>query len=200
MKQHSYRRLAILFGIVNIVLALCYLYIKRHPVVFNESFWGHAHCMKQVTMTLRMYAHENRGVFPFHTNGYGDALLLDSNAWLPSLTGPGYDTSEFKRAQQTGGNVDESKVGRVYIQGLRETDSVQIAFLFDKLPNPGDHRHFFSRIGAPLVREVGMLDGSMQVVRESQWPEFARKQIELLVGAGISRTQAEMYYAGSAKK
>src|SRR3989442_14660912 len=38
------------------------------------------------------------------------------------------------------------------------------------------------------------LDGSMQIVSEKGWPEFSRKQIELLVGAGISRQTAEHYY------
>ena len=30
--------------------------------------------------------------------------------------------------------------------------------------------------------------------RESEWPAFARRQIELLVAAGIAREQAEAYY------
>ena len=40
-----------------------------------------------------------------------------------------------------------------------------------------------------------MLDGSMVSVREEKWPEFRRKQLELLVAEGISRTQAEKLYA-----
>jgi hypothetical protein len=39
-----------------------------------------------------------------------------------------------------------------------------------------------------------MLDGSMEVIREEKWPEFKRKQIELLVAEGISRTQAKKLY------
>ena len=45
------------------------------------------------------------------------------------------------------------------------------------------------------MREVSMLAGSMNVVSEKKWPEFRRKQIELLVAEGISRAQAEKLYA-----
>ena len=151
-------------------------------------------------MSLLMYAHDNHGRFPFHTNGYADALLLVSDAWLPSFTGPGYDAGVLERARHSGEDVPENECGRVYVQGLSETNSPKIALLFDKLPTPGDHRHFLSRIGAPLVREVLLLDGSMQVIQETEWPAFSKRQIELLVAAGIPRNQAQTYYSQKANR
>ena len=178
-----------------VVGALSSYYVRTHPLVFNESFWDHAHCIKQAGMSLLMYAHDNHGQFPFHTNGYGDALLLVSDAWLPSFTGPGYDSGVLERVRRSGGDVPESECGRGYIQGLSETNSPEIALLFDKIPNPGDHRHFLSRVVSPLVREVSLIDGSMRVIQETDWSAFSKRQIELLVAAGIARQQAEAYYS-----
>jgi hypothetical protein len=198
MKRRFKRRATVALCGAAVVVAFSFHYVRTHPLVFNESFWGHAHCIKQAGLSLRMYAQDNDGRCPFHTHGYGDALLLVSNAWLPSFTGPGYNVTVLERARQTGEDVLETECGRVYVQGLSETNSPEIALLFDKLPNPGDHRHFLSRLGAPLVREVSLLDGSMQVIPESRWPAFAEQQIELLVGAGMTRDQAEIYYSEKA--
>jgi hypothetical protein len=36
-------------------------------------------------------------------------------------------------------------------------------------------------------------------LKKADWPAFARSQIDLLVAAGISRTQAERYYIEAKK-
>jgi hypothetical protein len=115
-----------------------------------------------------MYAQDHKGVYPAHTNGYGDALLLLwDDAGSPSLlTGPGYSDKVFAEAYRNKTDVPESKCGRVYLQGLREDSDPDIAVLFDKLPNPGDHCHGPRRIWAPLRREVVLVDGSMRVILE----------------------------------
>lgn len=56
--------------------------------------------MKQAGLSLRLYAHDNNGRFPAHTNGYGDALLLVPDSWLPAFTGPGYSSKVLERARQ----------------------------------------------------------------------------------------------------
>ena len=90
-------------------------------------------------------------------------------------------------------HVPEGQCSRVYVQGLSDTNNPEIALVFDRYPTPGgDHGR---RPWGPLLREVGMLDGSMVAVREEKWPEFRRKQLELLVAEGISRAQAEKLYA-----
>lgn len=200
MKPGHKRRVVGVLCIAAAAAAFSIHYIGRHPLVFNESFWGHAHCIKQAGASLVLYAHDHGGRFPFHTNGYGDALLLVSEVWLPSFTGPGYDTAVFERARRSGGDVPEGECGRVYVQGLSETNSPDIVLLFDKLPSPGDHRQCLSRLVAPLVREVAMLDGSTLVIPEVEWPAFARRQVELLIAAGMPKDDAEKYYAQTPKR
>jgi hypothetical protein len=181
--------------LVFVLCAFAKRYKATHPIVFNESFWEHAHCLKQAGLEMSLYAHDNGGRFPFHTNGYGDALLLMTNAWLPSLTGPGFTAAPLERARANNSDVPETECGRVYVQGLSETNNHEIALLFDKRPSPGDHRHGPSRIWAPLVREVWTIGAGMNIIRESEWPAYAKKQIEMLVEAGIPRNEAEAYYA-----
>jgi hypothetical protein len=65
--------------------------------------------------------------------------------------------------------------------------------VFDRYPTRGgDH---FRRPWGPPLRDVALLDGSMLSIREEKWPEFRRKQVELLVAEGISQADAEKLYA-----
>jgi hypothetical protein len=103
-------------------------------------------------------------------------------------------------AWKAGQDIPESELGRVYIQGLNNDDDGNIAIVFDKLPTPGgDHCHGLSRIWSPLVREVGLLNGSTDRILERNWTKFSREQIDLLVAAGISKEKAEAYYAEQPK-
>ena len=174
-------------------------YVRAHPLVFNESFFGHAHCWKMADGYLAQYAQEHGGRFPFHTNGYGDAILLIPDVWLGCFSGPGYNTRAWEEARKTGGNVPEDQCGRVYVQGLSSTNDPGIVLLFDKIPTAGDHKHSFGRIGAPLVREVVTI-GGVDIIPESEWPAMCKRQIELLVAAGIASDQAESYYSEKVKK
>lgn len=188
-------------GLPLILVAALLHYVRSNPIIFNESFFGHAHCIKQAGSSLLMRAHDNGGQFPFHTNGYGDALLMMTNysVVLDPFTGPGFDTSAFEHAMATSGNVPEEGCGRVYVQGLRNTNSPEIAVLFDKLSSPGDHCGGFRRLRALFGREVGYLDGSVEFIRDSEWPMFVAKQIKLLEAAGIPKGQAEQLYSSAAK-
>src|SRR5262249_7244093 len=140
-------------------------------------------------------AHQGR--FPFHPDGYGNALLLLDEDCYNCLTGPGYDPAAFREAKRSGNDLPEEKCGRVYVQGLTTKANSEIALLFDKLPTPGgDHCHLPARLWAPLTREVWTIGASHMVIRESEWPAFAAKQVELLVKEGIPRKEAERLYAG----
>ncbi|MCC6819741.1 MAG: hypothetical protein V9H26_08845 [Verrucomicrobiota bacterium] len=187
----------------SIVTAVaCGVYIRTHPLVFNESFFSHAHCMPQALGALNQYAVEHFGKFPTHTNGYGDALLLLVPEYTPwsILTGPGYDAAADKQWKQIAANVPESECGRDYVQGLTTSKNPEIAMLFDKIPTPGgDHCHLLTRLWTPLKREVGFVRGDFRAVRESKWPEFAKNQIELLVKDGFDRAAAEALYAEKGK-
>jgi hypothetical protein len=184
------RRVVWGLGIGVPALALMLLAIP----MFN-LFHAHEHCIKGTGLDLRTYALAHYGKFPFHTNGFGDAilLLLKELGDDPRLfTAPGDDGSLYKECLKTGAHMAEERCTRAYVQGLSETNNPEIALVFDRYPTRGgDH---FRRPWGPPLREVAMLDGSMEVIREEQWPEFKRKQIELLVAEGISRTQAEKLY------
>lgn len=186
-----------MLAIILAGLAFAIYDIKSHPLVFNESLWEHGHCMPQAASALLIYAKEHQGRFPCHTNGYGDALLMaaEEGPWY-YLTGPGYDdTRVFAEAAAHGGDVDERQCGRVYIQGLSETNDVRIAILFDKVAAPPDHCHFRQRLWVGYVREVCFVNGSWRTVPVEQWKEFARQQVHLLLEAGFTRQQAEQLYA-----
>jgi hypothetical protein len=186
---------------IAVIVASCVFYVRTHPLVFNESFFEHAHCIAGGGISLMSYAREHGGSFPFSTNGYGDALVLVNAGWDESLTGPGYNARVFERVRRTGENAPESEFGRVYVQGLSETNDPEIALLFDKLPTPGgDHCHFPRRIFAPLAREVWTIGCGHLVILETSWPAYSKHQIELLVVAGLPREQAEMYYAEKPRK
>lgn len=182
--------------LVATAVILAVLYVKSHPLVFNESLWGHAHCMPQAGVALRLYASDHAGRLPSHTNGYGDALsLLREYTQADILTGPGYSANVFREAWASTSHVDEALCGRIYVQGLSETNDGNIALLFDKVAAPPDHCHFPRRLWAGFVREVCFIDGAWRAVPVEAWPDFAGKQIDLLVAAGFERTRAAELYA-----
>ncbi len=197
------RRAILLISGAVIIFAICAIYVRTHPLVFNESFWDHAHCIKITGLSLMTYAHEE-GHFPFHPGGYGDALLLLTNElgnFWGGYTGPGYDSRVFAQAARTGEHISEDACGRVYVQGLTQSDNPQIALLFDKIPTPGgDHCHFLSRLTAPLIREVWTVDGEMKRIPENEWATFSKNQIDLLVKAGVAKERAQSYYNSKPSK
>jgi len=181
------------------------------PVFFVAAYIGiglfnvfHAreHCIKQAGIAFKQYQYDNYGNLPYDTNGFGNALLLlvkagylgDTNSpySIGPITGPGDDGSFFEEALKTGAPIPEQKCSRIYIQGLSETNNPQIAILWDKKSSPGgDH---FRRPWGTLLREVCLLDGSMQVIPEKSWAGFVSNQVELLVQDGIPRATARHYY------
>ena len=205
MNKKSKRTL--LLALLVCLLALVvggYLYVRMHPLVFNESFLQHAHCIACVAGALDRYASDHDGHFPSSPKGYADALaLIDSPPWM--LTGPGYTASLPESAKQ--GDIPEELCGRVYIQGLKitihsldgyyraTTDDPEIAILFDKKATPGgDHCHGLARLRAPLGREVLFTLAYIRFIPQSEWADFASQQIERLVAAGMPRNQAQWYY------
>ena len=155
----------------------------------------HQHCIKNAGMAFHIYANDHGGRLPFSTNGFGDALLIlikEDPVYLHNICGPDDDGHIFRESLTNHAIVPEEKCSRVYIQGLNESNDQQICILFDRNSCRGGD-HFRSPWGH-RVREICMLDGSMGVIPDEKWPEFSRNQIELLVAAGFSRTNASRYY------
>ena len=156
----------------------------------------HQHCIKITGSAFRLYADDHQGQLSFSTNGFGNALLqLVSSNYLPGVAwtcGPDDDGHIFKEALKNNSVVPEDQCSRVYIQGLSESNDGNICILFDRNSCKGGD-HFRSPWGH-RVRELCLLDGSMQIIRDEDWPDFSRKQVELLVAAGFSRTNALHFY------
>jgi hypothetical protein len=156
----------------------------------------HQHCIKSAGLDFHMYAGQHHGQLPFSTNGFGNALLelVDTNylAEIKLICGPGDDGHIFLEALKNNSIVPEEKCSRVYIQGLSDANDPQICILFDRNSCPGGD-HFRSPWGH-RVREACLLDGSMQIIRDEDWPEFSKKQVELLVAAGFTKTNALYFY------
>jgi hypothetical protein len=194
MKKRRWRWLLLILVLATILL---FVYVENNPLIFNESLWQHAHCIKIASFELWGYAESHGGKFPYQPKGYGNALLLLDETTFHTLTGPGYDAAPFHDAKRNGVELSEEDCGRVYIQGLTQKSNPEIAILFDKIPTPGgDHCHFPNRLWAPLCREVCLVGpGTTRRIEETEWPEFAKKQVELLVREGFPRKEAERLYS-----
>jgi hypothetical protein len=190
------RRLVTWAVLFLIPIAAVAVYCRVRPRVFNESLLGHAHCISVAGGFLQHYADDHEGRFPFHPAGYPQALLmLDAGVSWECMTGPGFEAKPFEAAKRYGTPLTEADCGRVYIQGLTRKSNPQLAILFDKIPTPGgDHCHFPNRLWAPYRREYLTVDCTNSVIDESDWPVFAREQVELLVKEGFARAEAERLY------
>ncbi len=164
--------------------------------MFN-IFHAHEHCSKVAGSALRLYADEHDGKYPFHTNGFGDAILLvlkdDPHNDVRLFTAPGDDGKMLKECLEEGLDVPEEKCTRIYIQGLSETNALDdVVVMFDKYPTRGgDH---FRRPWGPLIRDVIMVDGFVKFMPEERWPVFAKEQIERLVKLGFKRPELEKLF------
>lgn len=171
-------------------------------MLYFNLFHAHEHCNKQAGIVFRNYARDHHGQLPVSTNGFGSALLLllqgdylgDGNrvSTMKLLTGPGDDAKVFQEALRTWAPIPENECSRIYVQGLSNNNNPEIAILWDKKSTPGgDHSR---RPWGPLLREVCLLDGTMQVISDKARPAFASNQVELLVREGIPRATAQYHY------
>ena len=178
-----------------VAIFFCVLVGLGAMCLWYSMHYDHRHCIKQASLALKIYSGEHTGHFPYSTNGFGDALTLfarTDESVLNSICGPDDDGHLFREALTNHSIVPEDKCSRIYIQGLTDSDNPDICILFDRNScKGGDHGR--SLWGHPL-REACLLDGSMQEIRDEDWPEFSRKQVELLVGAGFTRTDALHFY------
>ncbi|MDZ4817505.1 MAG: hypothetical protein SGJ20_00875 [Planctomycetota bacterium] len=186
----------LVFLLLTLPILAGWAYVRANPLVFNESFWHHAHCIKIAGLELEGYAEQHNGQFPSHPRGYPNALLLMDENCFSTLTGPGYDETPLLEAKRTGRQLTEAECGRVYIQGLTQKSNPRLVLLFDKLPTPGgDHCHFLGRMSAPLGREVWYVGTGHEFIEENQWPTFAANQVQLLVQEGYDPAEAQRLYA-----
>jgi len=176
--------------------ALLSLFVGSVLLGFINVFHAHEHCIKNTGLTLRTYAGEHFGKYPYHTNGFGDAIVEFVKEYSPDFVGiftaPGDDGELLKKCVKSGTHMPDERCSRMYVQGLSEASNPEIAIVFDRYPTRGgDHSR---RPWGPLLRDVCMADGITRVIAEENWPEFRRQQIGLLVTEGFTRAQAEKIY------
>ena len=178
MKKWSKRKRWIV-GIATTAIAipLCF-FVSLFVIGRFNLFHAHEHCMKNAGLSFRIYAGDHDGKYPFHANGFGDALVAFLKENSPSeaifFTAPGDDASLLKKCLNDGTDVPEDRCTRMYVQGLNENSNPEIAMIFDRYPTRGgDH---FRRPWGPWLREVSLADGSMQAIREKNWPTFQKER------------------------
>ena len=63
--------------VIGGMVSLAALFVAfMFAMAFLNPFHRHEHCIKQTGLGFRLYANDHHGEYPFHTNGFGDALLL----------------------------------------------------------------------------------------------------------------------------
>ena len=178
-----------------VLIPLCSVFGWFAFNIYYGCHYVHQHCIKGAGIAFQIYSSAYQGQLPFSTNGFGNALLIlakEDPSCIHNICGPDDDGHIFTDALKNNSSVSEDQCSRVYIQGLSESSDPQIWLLFDRNSCRGGD-HFRSPWGH-RVREVCMLDGSMQVISHEHWPEFSLNQVELLVAAGFSRTNALHFY------
>ena len=78
--------------------------VLLYVVLMFKFYPAHQHCMKGTGLDLRTYALDHDGKFPFHTNGFGDAILLllkEISDDPRMLTAPGDDGRLLKECLKT---------------------------------------------------------------------------------------------------
>ncbi|MPN59134.1 hypothetical protein SDC9_206853 [bioreactor metagenome] len=99
----------------------------------------------------------------------------------------------FRKALETGAPIPEQDCSRIYIQGLSTSSNPQIAILWDKKSTRGgDHGR---KPWHPRLREVCLVDGTIQRIQDQDWAAFVANQVDLLVREGFSREAALHYYS-----
>lgn len=201
MKKWSRKKRWIVSCSVVLLLTPLLWFIGLIAIAALNPFHAHEHCNKNLSLSLRLYASDHEGRFPYHTNGFGDALLLLLREGYTEdvriLTAPGDNGAPYLQSLSNHTDVDESKCSRIYIQGLREATAGEysVVTVFDAYPTRGGD-HFRRPWGEPM-RDIVWIDGSGDSVHENKWPLFATNQIELLVQRGKDRSEMEKLFGVS---
>src|SRR5438552_480454 len=113
MRPRTKRRITMALCAGAIAVGAGIYYARTHPLVFNESAWEHAHCIKMAGLDLAGCAPGHGRRFHSHSSGCGNALLMLTRVWLPSLAVPGDGAAVCERPLRTGQSLPEAECGRV---------------------------------------------------------------------------------------
>lgn len=146
-------------------------YRKTYP-------FGSSHCCAGVLgMELRIFAKDNKGLFPAGESTPEASLGLlakDHDAVLGILRGKTIPLSHTKAAYLQEGKLGPSSCGWFYIEGLKDSDDRRLALAWDK--------YGLGHNGQKLEdggHEVLFMDGSHRTFSGIQWDEFLAEQRKL---------------------
>lgn len=140
-------------------------------------------------MSLRLYAEEHGGWFPYGKRTPEASLgLLAADPGMDYLpAGKCLSSEVVKAALAKDGELGTESCGWHYVEGLREDDNSEIAVVWDKVIGLG-HNGERSR---GLEHEVVYLDGSHAGVPKAQWAEFVEEQKRLLRATTAKREKGD---------
>jgi len=146
-------------------------YRKTYP-------FGSSHCCSKVLgMQLRMYATDNKGMFPAGGGAPEASLsLLEKSAGgtLGILRGKTVPREVTEAAYPRDGKLGADSCGWFYIEGLTEKDDPRLAMVWDK--------YGLGHNGEKLEdggHEVVFVDGSTGIFSGSRWDDFLAEQRKL---------------------
>ena len=192
--KHPLRKICYLLTMVALPIFAVWVY-KLWVLSRLEQ---HKHCIVAVPQYLWAYAEENGGNYPVSDRGWADALLKLStppgdDSWIPYFVGVDDHGELFKHALIDHSDIPEAKCTRIYVQGLNEKSSPNVAIVFDRYSvQGGDHGR--TKPGQPMLREVAFVDGSHRNIKDADWPDFEKRQSELLRQEGFPAEKIEEIY------
>lgn len=138
--------------------------------------WSHC-CITVMGLSLRTYAMDHGGRFPTggETPEASLSLLYSNYENAHTLRGKAVPLEVAQAALARNGKLGPDSCGWHYVEGLTEADDPEIAILWDK--SSLDHNGGRVRGGG---HEVAFVDGSSRYVSGARWPEFLKRQEQLL--------------------
>jgi hypothetical protein len=163
---------AIIVGVV--VLGALHVRSKRPTYPYGPSHC----CLKGLGLVLHLYAEEHDGKFPAGAGSPEASLSLlyqeNSGADAELLRGKTVPLETVKKILESGELLGPDSCGWHYVEGLTLSDDLQLAIVWDKVG--------LGHNGQDIQggHSVLFLGGSEDVVTASEWPEFLKRQEQLM--------------------
>lgn len=154
------------------ILAVAYVGYMKWRFPYG---WSHC-CIAGLGTALRIYALDHNGHFPTggDTPEASLGLLYSNYVDAYTLRGKTVPLRVTEAALRQNGKLGPDSCGWHYVEGLPESDSPQIAIVWDKVGL--GHNGERIKVGG---HEILYLDGSHRVISALKWPEFLEEQKQL---------------------
>jgi hypothetical protein len=170
------KRIAVGFAIVVCVL-LAVVVLLRSLLPSYPYGWSHC-CLKALGLALLQYAQEHDGHFPAGAESPEASLSLLARGHYDidaeTLRGKTVPVEEARSILERGGLLGPDSCGWHYVEGLTVSDDPGLALVWDKV----GLGHNGQDIGGG--HSVLFLDGHEEVIAASDWPDFLKRQDELM--------------------